>query len=172
MRGLAPPGLNLKRDGDWNVTGQAPKSCRCLILPACCDRGWRHRVLPRSVPTLGSWGFGSLGGMLTLGEGSVAPSRRGMTGCGSPAGFILGPLHAGSQTFKHYGPPLVENQRSSCANTATIPTLLAKSRHVHNQFSSLPTCQQISYEFGSCLALTAADPKGATRRWEQPPSNL
>lgn len=95
-----------------------------------------------------------------------------MTGCGSPAGFILDPLRAGSQTFKHHGPPLVETQRSSCTNTAIIPTLLAKTRHVHNQFSSLPTCQQISYKFGSCLALTAADPKGATRRWEQPPSNL
>lgn len=27
-------------------------------------------------------------------------------------------------------------------------------------------------QFGSCLALTAADPKGATRRWEQPLSGL
>lgn len=72
----------------------------------------------------------------------------------------------------HYGPPLVETESSSCANTAVISTLLAKSRQIRNHFSSLPTCQQNLLQFGSCLALTAAHPKGATRRWEQPPSGL
>lgn len=56
---VAPLGYNLRRYGDWNVTGQArPKSRRCLIQPASmATEAWRQRVFSRGRrPTLGPWG--------------------------------------------------------------------------------------------------------------------
>lgn len=49
---------NSRRYGDWNVTGQArPKSRRCLILPACCDRGLASLCLfPRPISHAGAVG--------------------------------------------------------------------------------------------------------------------
>lgn len=85
--------------------------------------------------------------------------------------ILLSLLHAGSQDMMalHLWRLMAVHARI----LLSYPLCWAKSRQIRNQFSSLPTCQQISYiQFGSCLALTAADPKGATRRWEQPLSGL
>lgn len=63
---VAPLGYNLRRYGDWNVTGQArPKSRRCLIVPASmATEAWRRRVSSRGhFPTLGAWGL-ELGGIV------------------------------------------------------------------------------------------------------------